>query len=55
MKLSNDQIREQIAEAESLPTLLLEAIDYLRLLYQEQSLPESQLQQRRNLQPRLRF
>jgi nitric-oxide synthase, bacterial len=46
MKLSNDQIREQIAEAESLPTLLLEAIDYLRLLYQEQSLPESQLQER---------
>jgi nitric-oxide synthase, bacterial len=46
MKLSNHQIREQIAEAESLPTLLLEAIEYLRLFYQEQSLPETQMQER---------
>ncbi|MBD2065966.1 nitric oxide synthase oxygenase, partial [Leptolyngbya sp. FACHB-671] len=46
MKLSRNQIREQIAETESLPTLLLEAIDYLRLLSQEQSLPESKLQER---------
>lgn len=38
--------REQIEEAESLPMLLLEATDYLRLLYQEQSLPASQLQNR---------
>lgn len=46
MELDNKQIREQIAEAESLPFLLLEAIDYLRLFYQEQSLPEAQLQER---------
>jgi nitric-oxide synthase, bacterial len=46
MELNSEQIREQIAEVKSLPTLLLEAIDYLRLLYQEQSLPESQLQER---------
>jgi nitric-oxide synthase, bacterial len=46
MKLSNHQIREQIAEAESLPTLLLDAIEYLRLFYQEQSLPETQMQER---------
>ncbi|KAM3096778.1 nitric oxide synthase oxygenase [Phormidesmis sp. 146-35] len=38
--------REQLEAAESLPTLLLEAIDYLRLLHQERSLPESQLQER---------
>ncbi|KAM3110385.1 nitric oxide synthase oxygenase [Phormidesmis sp. 146-33] len=38
--------REQLELAESLPTLLLEAIDYLRLLHQERSLPESQLQER---------
>lgn len=37
---------EQLEAAESLPTLLLEAIDYLRLLDQERSLPESQLQER---------
>jgi nitric-oxide synthase, bacterial len=37
---------ERLEEAESLPTLLLEATDYLRLFYQEQSLPESQLQER---------
>jgi hypothetical protein len=37
---------EQLEEAESLLALLLNVIDYLRLLYQEQSLPESQLQQR---------
>ena len=46
MKLSNNQIREQIEETESLPTLLLDAIDYLRLFYQEQSLPETQLEER---------
>lgn len=50
MELSSQQIREQIREqmddAESLSTLLLEAIDYLRLLYQEQSLPASQYQER---------
>jgi nitric-oxide synthase len=46
MKLSNKQIRERIEDAESLPMLLLEAIDYLRLFYQEQSLPEAQLQER---------
>ncbi|OUL29684.1 nitric oxide synthase oxygenase [Nostoc sp. RF31YmG] len=33
-------------EAELLPTLLLNTINYLRLLYQEQSLPESQYQER---------
>lgn len=38
--------REQLEEAESLPNLLLNAIDYLRLMYQEQSLPDSQLQER---------
>jgi len=46
MELSNKQIRERIEDAESLPMLLLEAIDYLRLFYQEQSLPEAQLQER---------
>lgn len=46
MEFSNQQIRERIEEAESLPFLLLEATDYLRLFYQEQSLPESQLQER---------
>lgn len=38
--------REQLEEAESLPTLLLDAIDYLRLFYQEQSLSEAQFQER---------
>ena len=38
--------REQLEEAESLPMLLLDTIDYLRLFYQEQSLPASQLQER---------
>ncbi len=46
MELSSKQIHERIEDAESLPTLLLEAIDYLRLLHQEQSLPEAQLQER---------
>lgn len=46
MELSNKQIREQIENAEALPILLLEAIDYLRLFYQEQSLSETQLQER---------
>jgi nitric-oxide synthase len=38
--------REQIEEAATIPPLLLEAVNYLRLLYREQSLPESQLQKR---------
>jgi nitric-oxide synthase len=46
MELNIQQIREQIGDPESLPTSLLEAIDYLQLLYQEQSLPETQLQER---------
>jgi len=46
MELTNQQIHDQIADPETLPFLLLEAIDYLRLLYQEQSLPEAQLQER---------
>ncbi len=46
MELSSEQIREQMEDAESLPMLLLEAIGYLRLFYQEQSLPASQLQER---------
>jgi hypothetical protein len=41
IELSNEQIREQMEDAKSLPILLLEAINYLRLFYQEQSLPES--------------
>lgn len=45
MELSNEQIREQMEDAESLPIVLLEAIDYLRLFYQEQS-PGLQLQER---------
>jgi nitric-oxide synthase, bacterial len=46
MELNSKQIRERIEDAESLPILLLEASDYLRLLYQEQSLPEAQLHER---------
>ena len=46
MELSSQQIYEQMDDAESLSTLLLEAIDYLHLLYQEQSLPDSQYQER---------
>ena len=46
MKLTQTQIRERIEEIESLPSLLLEATDYLRLFYQEQALPETQLRQR---------
>jgi nitric-oxide synthase, bacterial len=46
MELNSKQIRERIEDAESLPTLLLEAIDYIRLFYREQSLPETQLQER---------
>jgi nitric-oxide synthase, bacterial len=46
MELNSKQIRERIEEAESLPTPLLEAIDYLRLFYREQSLPEASLQER---------
>ena len=38
--------RQQIEAAESLPTVLLEAIDYLQLLHHEQSLPEAQVQER---------
>lgn len=46
MELNIQQICEQIEKAESLPIFLLEAIDYLRLMYQEQALPETQLQER---------
>lgn len=46
MKLNRKHYREQIEDAESLPIPLLEANDYLRLFYQEQSLPETQLQER---------
>lgn len=46
MELSSNYYREQIEDAESLPMLLLEASDYLRLFYQEQSLLEAQLQER---------
>lgn len=46
MRFSSEQIREQMEEAESLPMLLVEARDYLRLLEREQSLPESLLQER---------
>jgi nitric-oxide synthase, bacterial len=46
MKLSRNQIRDQIEDAESLPALLLEAIEYLRLFYQEQSFSELQLRER---------
>ena len=38
--------REQMEEAESLPLLLLEANEYLRMFYEEQQLPEPQLQER---------
>jgi nitric-oxide synthase, bacterial len=37
---------EQLEEVEFLPTTLLEANDYLRLFYREQSLPESHLRER---------
>lgn len=46
MELTKKQIRERMNEAEALPDLLLEATDYLRLFYQEQSLPNTQLRQR---------
>ena len=46
MELNIKQIHAQIEDVESLPMLLLEAIDYLRLYDRERSLPESQLQQR---------
>jgi nitric-oxide synthase len=46
MELNRKHYREQIEEAESLPIPLLEANDYLRLFYQEQSLLETQLQER---------
>lgn len=46
MEINSKHYREQIEEAESLPMLLLEANDYLRLFYQEQLLPETQLQER---------
>ncbi|WP_200892523.1 nitric oxide synthase oxygenase [Aliterella atlantica] len=46
MELSNEQIRAQMEDAESLPMLLLEANEYLQLFCQEQSLPESYLQER---------
>jgi nitric-oxide synthase, bacterial len=46
MELSSHNVRERMDKAESLPTLLLEAIDYLRLLYQEQSLSAFQYEER---------
>lgn len=46
MELTQKQIRERLNEVEELPSLLLEATDYLRLFYQEQALSETQLQQR---------
>lgn len=46
MKSAASRYKEQMDDAESQPILLLEALDYLRLFYQEQSLPESQLQER---------
>ena len=46
MELDKRQIQERIDEVEALPSLLLEATDYLRLLYQEQALPEAQRRQR---------
>ena len=49
MKLRNNfdsTIHEQLLATASTAMLLLEATDYLRLLYQEQSLPTSQLQDR---------
>lgn len=46
MELTKEQIRERLEEAEALPSLLLEATDYLRLFYQEQSLSDTQMQQR---------
>ena len=46
MELNCKQIHAQIEDVESLPLPLLEASDYLRLLYRERSMPESQLQQR---------
>lgn len=45
MELNRKHYYEQIEDAESLPILLLEANDYLRLFYQEQSLPKAQLQE----------
>ena len=46
MELNGIQSHAQIEAAKSLPIPLLEASDYLQLLHREQSLPESQLQQR---------
>jgi nitric-oxide synthase, bacterial len=46
MEFSIQQILKRLDDTESLPILLLEAIDYLRLLYQERSLPETQLHER---------
>ena len=46
MKSAASRYNEQMDDAESQPIVLLEALDYLRLFYQEQLLPESQLQER---------
>ena len=46
MELTQQKIQERLRDAEELPSVLLEATDYLRLFYQEQSLPETQLRQR---------
>ena len=49
MKLRNNfdsTIHEQLLATASTAMLLLEATDYLRLLYQEKLLPTSQLQNR---------
>ena len=46
MELTQQQTRERLNEVEELPSLLLEATDYLRLFYQEQSLPKTELRQR---------
>ncbi len=45
---TNDRLtaQEQIEEAESLPLLPLEAIDYLRTFHREQQMPEPQFQER---------
>ncbi len=49
MELNIQQICEQLEDAELLPIFLLEAIDYLQLLYQEQSLSKTQWNQLRLL------
>ena len=46
MKLTKEQIQERLEEVEALPSLLLEATNYLRLFCKEQELPDTQLRQR---------